>query len=108
LSWFDALHYGKRRQEKESEEFEEWKKIVTEMGLEESKIRDTYGNINLQITGDYRNHHVKIIEYDMSGGDISGSSSTYYNVEFENPQTILMSIGKTIFSFSNRTLPLGW
>ena len=103
MPWFDAFYYSKKRKREDSKEFEEWKKIVTEMGLEESKKRDTYGNINPQITGDYRNHHLRIDEYEM-GGEYS-SSLTHYNVEFENPQTILMSIGKRSIFFPILTYP---
>ena len=62
MPWSDAFYYSKKRKQKDSKEFEEWKKIVTEMGLDDSKDQR-------QIIGDYRGHHIEISEYDVGWVD---------------------------------------
>ena len=83
-----------------SENNEEFDKIVAEMRLKESKDSP-------QIIGDDRNHHIKIYENMYSREVDVGSDGvkitemkdyigTNYDVEFSNPQPILMEIRKRI------------
>lgn len=83
-----------------SEDYEEFKRTIAEMGLKESKDLP-------QIIGDYRNHHVKTYENMYSREEDVGSDGvkitemrdyigTNYDVEFDNPQPILMEIRKRI------------
>jgi hypothetical protein len=110
LSWF-FHYYGKRKQEKKflsSPSYQEWKKTVAEMGLID--FSDTSNQDPLEIVGDYRNHHIKISEVEYTEedhGESSGStirSITYYDVEFENLQKIMLSIkNRSFFSFLSRS-----
>ena len=89
--------------------YEEFKKTIAEMGLEDfSGMNPPIGINPIQntpmILGDYRNHHIKIYEVTFNHGgsdEPTISYTTYYEVAFENPQNIMMTIKKrSIFSRS--------
>lgn len=73
-----------------SKNYEEFKKTIAEMGLEE------LNNLNpSQIMGNYRNHRVKIYEARLEINEVS--KETNYDVEFENPQTNLLGVKRRSF-----------
>lgn len=113
LSWSDALDDEMKRkrsnylekQFRSSPFYQDWIKTITEMGLEE------YSNLSPPfIGGNYRKHRIEIFEVTFrseSHGDDASSADTiqtYYDVELENPQKIMMEIKKrSFFSFGSRS-----
>lgn len=71
--------------------YEAFEKTVFEMGLTESRTRN-------EIMGEYRNHHIRIVAWDW--GDSESSSWRTEYMEFENPQTILMGVGRRLLGSS--------
>jgi len=99
ITLFPLYLYSKIEHRQWLPRYERWKKIATEMGLEES---DSYSIVE----GYYRKHHVKIDEIDIANGDESEDSQvlkTRYIVEFENPKPVLMYLKKH-FSFPIRNV----
>lgn len=111
MSWSDALDDELKRkrnnylekQFRSSPFYQDWITTLTEMGLEE------YSNLSPPlIGGNYRKHHIEIFEVtyrsESHGDDASSGDTiqTYYNVELENPQNIMMEIKKRSF-FSSRS-----
>jgi hypothetical protein len=57
---YDWMFILKKIEYTVNKNYEEFEKIVTEMGLNESQGLNEWGQSRPQVVGDYRKHHIKV------------------------------------------------